>query len=80
LELKRLKIPEIPESEKTPIVFLLLEIIEGQNKIIGQLMDEIARLKGNPVKPQLKPSTTSKLEKAANKNRLNGGKKKRPIQ
>ena len=75
MELKRLKIPEIPESEKTPIVLLLLEIIEGQNKIIGQLMAEIARLKGNQGKPQLKPCTTSKLEKAANKNRLNGGKK-----
>ncbi len=48
-----LKLPNISEDEKTPIVVQLLELIEQQASIIQQqavqiqlLRDEIARLKG----------------------------------
>lgn len=58
---------EIPESEKTATVVLLVEIIGVLQKEIQELKDEIARLKGNPPKPKLKPSTTSKIDKAVRK-------------
>jgi hypothetical protein len=51
------KLSDIPESEKTPLVLLLLEIIMRQAEEIRQLKDEVARLKGNPARPKLKPST-----------------------
>jgi hypothetical protein len=73
---ERLKIPDIPEEEKTPIVLLLLEIIKNQNAIIQELKDEVARLKGNPGRPNLRPSTTSQLDKMANQNRSENSKKK----
>jgi len=70
------KIPDIPESEKTPIVLLLLEIIADCRLEIQQLKDEVARLKGNPVKPKLKPSKTIDLDKSERKSRSNNSKKK----
>ena len=81
---ERFQFPEITEEEKTPVVLKLisfseklLEIIEDQNIIIQQLKDEIARLKGNPVSPKLKPSKTIELDKAANKKRSAKSKKKK---
>ena len=42
-------IPVIPESEQTPLVQRLLEIIHQQAELLQQLRDEIAILKGlNP--------------------------------
>jgi len=72
-----LQLPDISEEEKTPAVLLLLEIIENQNIAIQQLKDEVARLKGNPTKPKLKPSKTIELDKAANKKQSRNSKKKR---
>jgi hypothetical protein len=46
----KLSLPDIPASERTPLVLLLLDIIHQQQQQIAQLQDEIARLKG------LKPS------------------------
>jgi len=40
------QIKNIPESEKTPRVITLLEIIQQQAEEIQHLKDEIARLKG----------------------------------
>jgi hypothetical protein len=74
---ERLQIPDIPEDQKTPIVLLLLEIIKNQNVIIQELKDEIIRLKGTPRRPNIRPSATSQLDKAANKTRLENSKKKR---
>ena len=71
------KIPDIPESEKTPIVLLLLEIIENQRQEIQSLKDEIARLKGNPPKPKLKPSTTIEIDKAERAKSAGGASKKK---
>lgn len=53
----RFKVPEIPESEKTPLVKLLLEIVVFQQERIEILEDEIARLKGDKPAPKRKPST-----------------------
>jgi hypothetical protein len=65
---------KIPESEKTPLVLVLLEelacqsvTIQQQAELIQQLKDEISRLKGEKPKPDIRPS---KLEK-------NGKKKKK---
>ena len=59
----KIQIPEIPEEEKTPTVLQLLEIIEQisvtvllQAEEIQLLKDEIARLKGQKPKPNIRPS------------------------
>ena len=60
---KRLSPPEIPDSERTPLVDALLGIIESlsetvqrQDEEIGCLKDEIAILKGEKARPKFKPS------------------------
>jgi len=59
-----LNLPEIPSSERTPLVEALLaivgqqhELIQRQSGEIQELKDEIRRLKGGPGRPKLKPST-----------------------
>jgi hypothetical protein len=60
---KRLSLPEIPDSERTPLMDALLGIIETlsettqrQDEEIGCLKDEIAILKGEKARPKFKPS------------------------
>lgn len=60
-------IPEIPQSEQTPVVKLLLEIIARQQGMINDLVDEveslkdeIKRLKKHKSKPRIKPSKMDK--------------------
>lgn len=53
---KTLKIADVPEDQRTPLVVMLFEIIELQREQIQQLRDEIARLKGQKPKPEIKPS------------------------
>ena len=69
----KFKLPEISESEKTPIVLELMGIIEQQSafikhqvEVIQQLKDEIAQLKGQKPKPRIRPS---QLEKSRKKER-----------
>jgi hypothetical protein len=50
-------LPEIPESECTPLVQQLLEIIRLPQERIPQLEDEIARLKGLKARPRIAPSS-----------------------
>jgi hypothetical protein len=57
------KIPDIPENERTPLVVHLLEVIRYQSEIIQRLRDEIAILKGDKPKPDIKPSGMEKGEK-----------------
>ena len=52
-----LKIPEISDEERTPLVTALLEIVQIQQELIQELRDEIARLKGQKPKPGIKHST-----------------------
>src|SRR5436305_481316 len=51
-----LTLPDIPESERTPLVRLLLDIIHQQHQRIAQLEDEIALLKGLKPRPTIQPS------------------------
>ena len=50
------KLPIIMESEKTPLVTQLVEIIRQQNEMLQKMRDENARLKGQKAKPTIKPS------------------------
>ncbi len=52
----RIDWPEIAESERTPLVVRLLEIIEQQQELIYCLQDEIAILKGLKPRPKISPS------------------------
>src|SRR6266446_3225778 len=51
-----LPLPDIPESECTPLVRQLLDLLQQQQEIIQQLRDEIARLKGLKTRPLIAPS------------------------
>ena len=68
---KEIKLPDIPEEEQTPLVKVLLGIIEQlvervqrQEEEIVLLKDEIAVLKGEKKRPTFK---ASKLDKEAGK-------------
>ncbi len=50
-------VPDIPESERSPLVLLLLDIIQQQQQQIARLQDEISRLKGLTTRPAIQPST-----------------------
>jgi len=50
-------LPPISEAEKTPLVLALLDLIQQLTTQVQQLQDEIARLKGHPPRPTLRPST-----------------------
>jgi len=71
----RLRIPKIPEEERTPLVVALLEIIQFQQEQIQELRDEIARLKGQKPKPKIRPSA---LEKDTSNKDKQAGSRKRP--
>lgn len=55
-----MKLPEIPEDQKTPLVTLLLRIIQEQAEEIALLKNEIAELKGYNKRPKIPPSKVSK--------------------
>ena len=63
------KLPNIPDSEKTPLVLTLLEIIECQTEMITSFKNEIAELKGLKKKPEIKPSG---IEEKTEKERSSG--------
>jgi len=48
---------EVAAEDRTPLVDRLLRLVEAQQAEIRQLRDEIARLKGLPPRPTLRPST-----------------------
>src|SRR5262245_25269103 len=51
-----LALADIPESERTPLVLLLLDIIHQQQEQIAHLQDELALLKGLKPRPKIQPS------------------------
>jgi hypothetical protein len=53
----RLTIPDIPDSERTPLVLLLLDLLQQQQERIALLEDELASLKGLKPRPTIRPST-----------------------
>ena len=70
-------IKNISESDKTPVVIALLEIIQQQAEEIQHLKDEIARLKGQKPKPKIKPSNLDKRTDRPGKDKKKGKRKKR---
>jgi len=68
------RFPKIPEDQITPLVAELLELIQLQMDEIQFLRDEIARLKGQKPRPNIKPS---RLEAASKKSKAQK-RKKRP--
>jgi hypothetical protein len=48
---------EVPAEERTPLVDRLLRVVEEQQAEIRALRDEIAKLKGLPRRPTIRPST-----------------------
>jgi hypothetical protein len=48
---------EVPAEERTPLVDRLLRLMERRQAEIQGLRDEVARLKGLPPRPTIRPST-----------------------
>ncbi|MBI4680726.1 MAG: transposase [Nitrospirae bacterium] len=75
------KIPDIPDQERTPSVIQLLEVTHYQTELIQNLRDQIAILKGDKPKPDIKPSgmenNTNKKKDEKNKNNKRPGSDKR---
>ena len=54
------QLPTISNEDRTPLVDVLLELLAWQEKQIDALKQEILKLKGETIKPEVKPS---KMEK-----------------
>lgn len=67
------RFPKIPDEQITPVVAELLELVRLQMDEIQFLRDEIARLKGQKPKPNIK---ASRLEKASKSNKAKKRKKR----
>lgn len=72
-----LKIPEISDGERTPLVAALLEIVQVQQDLIQELRDEIARLKGQKPRPGIKPSSLGKNTRNKDRKGRPGNRSKR---
>lgn len=63
----KIQFTDISEDQKTPLVQMLLRIIQEQTEEIALLKDEIAKLKGQKPRPKFPPSPVSKDAKNKNK-------------
>ena len=54
------QLPNISNEDRTPLVDVLLELLAWQDKRIDQLEQEILKLKGETIKPEVKPSKMDK--------------------
>ena len=66
------KISDFTEDQVTPTVLMLLEFCHYQQEQIQALRDEIARLKGQKPKPNIKPSKLENGKKEEEKKNGNG--------
>jgi len=72
------RIPKIPEDEISPLVAELLELIKLQMEEIQLLRDEIARLKNQKPRPNIKPSRLEGNERSnKSKTKVRGKRPKR---
>ncbi|MDD5268492.1 MAG: hypothetical protein PHO08_15430 [Methylococcales bacterium] len=60
MELVKPQLPKISNEDRTPLVDMLLELLAWQDKRIDQLEQEILKLKGETLKPEVKPSKMDK--------------------
>jgi len=54
------QMPNISNEDRTPLVDVLLELLAWQDNRIDQLEQEILKLKGETIKPEVKPSKMDK--------------------
>ena len=66
---------EVPPEERTPLVEHLLRIIAQLQAENAQMRDEIARLKGLPSRPKLRPSTLNESHPNPSRKRKRRGKR-----
>ncbi len=66
---------EVPPEERTPLMDRLLRAIEELQAENRQLRDEIARLKGLPPRPQLRPSTLNESHPDPSRKKKRRGKR-----
>ncbi len=71
--MKKPSLPDIPESERTPEINMLLKVIEYQAEMIDNLSSEVdnlksevKRLKNHPKRPKIKPSKMDKKDPSKN--------------
>jgi len=69
--MRKLSLPDIPQEDRSPVVNLLLNVVEQQQQSIGKLAsevsrlkDEIKRLKNHTKRPKIKPSKMNKNNRA----------------
>lgn len=58
-------LPQLNAEELTDLETLLLQLVREMQERIGELEDEVARLKGEKGKPKIKPSRLEPKDKAA---------------
>jgi len=86
--MKLSKLPDIPESERSPLVTQLLEVLHYQTEVIQALRDEVAQLKGEKGKPKIKPSKldektsnqSDEEDKKSDKKRAGSDKRQKTVQ
>lgn len=54
------ELPKISNEERTPLIDVLLELLAWQQRRIDELEQEILKLKGETIKPEIKPSRMDK--------------------
>jgi hypothetical protein len=64
MESPKPELPEISETERTPLVGVLLELLAWQQQRIDALEQALLKLKGETTKPKIKPSKLEAEKKA----------------
>jgi hypothetical protein len=62
-----MKLSDIPENEKTPLVKYLLEVIRELKEENKKLQDELLKLKKETIRPKIKPSKLNNSDEDGDK-------------